>query len=164
MLRSALKASAPDHPTAPFKVGSVEPNIRKSICKRVSSKHDISYDKADGILTDLILFLSTAAAFDDALFSPPDVIDHVWHEFILHTHAYTEFCHYLGVFYIHHVPCDENGDGVELPEGRDVREILFEYGLSYDKSLWENFKAACYGCDSEIQRWSRDMLPSSVIQ
>lgn len=164
MLRSTSKATTPYQSHVQFRIGELQPDVRQSICKRVASKHDLSLCQADEILTDLLLFLSAAATFEDALFSPPDVIDHVWHEFILHTHAYTQFCHSLGVFYIHHVPCDENGDGIEVPEGRDVREILTDLGISYKKNLWENFKASCYGCDSGIQRWSHDILPSSMLQ
>ncbi len=164
MLRGALKEPALNNPNASFKVGVLEADVRQSICKRVAAKHDIDFDRADAILTDLVLFLSISAAFEDALFSPPDIIDHVWHEFILHTHAYVRFCHSLGVFYIHHVPCDENGDGSAIPEGRDVKEILVEIGISYDNSLWQNFKAACYGCDSSVERCPNNICPSSAIQ
>lgn len=43
----------------------------------------------------------------------------------------------LESFWVHHVPCDENGDDVETPVGRDVREIPDELGIYFDPAFWE---------------------------
>jgi len=54
------------------------------------------------------------------------------------------------------VPCDENGDGIETPDCSEVQEILDDLGVCHNKHSWENFKAACYGCETGIQRCSSE--------
>jgi hypothetical protein len=77
-----------------------------------------------------------------AMFDGLDILDYAWHEFILHTVDYAEFCRrYLGAF-IHHRPADpfvEDSGQFPLAE--------FERSLSY---AWDHLG------ESTVRRWLTD--------
>ena len=74
--------------------------------------------------------------FDATKFSPPPLVDEIWHEHILDTRGYSAFC--LAAFnqVVHHNP---NGD---LEFNRNPRRAFTLYKLKecfedeYDKSIW----------------------------
>ena len=67
-----------------------------------------------------------------------DPLDQMWHEFILHTNEYHQFCNKFFGEYIHHVPCSEEeyrafqsrkterGGGFEESEKQKI-QIFVEY-------------------------------------
>ncbi len=135
-----------------FSIGELSDSHRQSICRRVSTKQDISLADANIILDDLLVFLSASAAWPETRFSPPPQMDDLWHEFILHTHAYIDFCQSVSIAYIHHVPHGDINSVLEDVTGPQLNHVFDELGISYTKQYWENFDAECHGCDKGIAR------------
>ena len=78
-------------------------DIPINILERYSRKNGVGIDEARSIFFSLEKFLCEAV---DESQSPTEIIYAAWHEFILHTKEYTDYC--LSKFgrYIHHVPDD----------------------------------------------------------
>jgi hypothetical protein len=73
------------------------------IVHRAAERRSFSSKELDGAGVELIKFLCLCAESDVPL-APSAIIDDFWHEFILHTRDYAEFCaSTLGTF-VHHVP------------------------------------------------------------
>lgn len=76
-------------------------------------------------------------------FTPSVAIDEVWHEFILFTREYRDFCEqYLGRF-VHHCPRPEGVWEIEKQRAIDVAGRLFP---GIDLANWEGSPAAGSGC------------------
>ena len=71
------------------------------VIERYSRKNSVESNTAYKIFDELSEFLSLAS---EQKISPTEAVDRAWHEFILHTKEYTDYC--LANFgkYIHHVP------------------------------------------------------------
>lgn len=66
------------------------------------------------------------AAISDEMVSPSEIVDAVWHQHLIFTKSYTEFCKLLGKR-IEHVPSTHNPDNKELFEkARDHTKTLYE--------------------------------------
>ena len=65
------------------------------------------------------------------------IIDHMWHNFILHTEEYAEFCDQYFNNYIHHVPTSKKEDDYRTNSAEKFRkevETFYDnqYSLTYD--------------------------------
>lgn len=82
------------------------------VVRRFRKRFDISQVDADAIFVELLRWLwylaSTSPTPDNpeahAIDGPLFIIDEMWHEFIVVTKDYTNFCNDLCRRYIHHVP------------------------------------------------------------
>jgi hypothetical protein len=159
---SSVQAMTPVAPTGvPFPTGRLSEADRRKICKRVSAKHDMPFDMANDIMSDLVVFLSASVAYEEAIFSPPEIVDFVWHEFILHSNAYLDFCNSLGVLYIHHIPDDDENKNSERTRAKSVPSILDKIGVPFNRSFWNGNIAECNGCDKGIQHWPETLMTAS---
>jgi hypothetical protein len=94
------------------------------VVRRFRKRFDISQGDADAIFVELLRWLwylaSTSPTPDNpeahAIDEPLLIIDEMWHEFILVTQDYTNFCNDLCRHYIHHAP-DSGGDARAKHEG-----------------------------------------------
>lgn len=93
------------------------------VVRRFRKRFDISQGDADAIFVELLRWLwylaSTSPTPDNpeahAIDEPLLIIDEMWHEFILVTQDYTNFCNDLCGRYIHHAP----GSDDEAPAGHE---------------------------------------------
>lgn len=85
--------------------------IPANIIHRFSEKNTIPLPDSNRIFGDLEIFLLSSAT---EVRSPTAEVDEAWHEFILHTKQYMEYCENLFGRIIHHVPGEaaENFVGV----------------------------------------------------
>ena len=141
---------------AEMQLGVVNPADRRNICERVSLSRKISLAMANHLFDQLRLFLSASVFYENSDFSPPEEMDWIWHEFILHTHAYIDFCRSVGVGYIHHIPFGASADGKKQHEGNDLCSALKSDGIAFDTTIWEKDEldsskgcSKC-GCDKSI--------------
>ncbi len=74
----------------------------------------------------------------DQDFSPALLVDIGWHEFILDTVSYSDFCEELGGGYIHHKP------GQSRPTSYTTKKME-ELGIAIDHGLWA-YHATHPGC------------------
>lgn len=76
------------------------------------------------------------------MFEESQVIDWMWHTFILFTKDYADFCHkYFGRF-LHHVPMTVNAKATKTKEER-LAEVRFNYEFIYDHLGPEVLKRWC---------------------
>lgn len=73
------------------------------VVARLAEKMEITLDEADTLFRDMLRFL-VLCANQRGPFAPPERIDAAWHNFILFTKDYADFCEQNFGTFIHHVP------------------------------------------------------------
>ncbi len=71
--------------------------------QRIASACKVEQDQVIEILSEVIKYLNLTAYYEQRL-TPSLIVDYAWHEFILCTKAYTDFCQAYFGKYIHHHP------------------------------------------------------------
>jgi len=73
-------------------------------------KEDYGWDNefVDGAVNEYYRFLIICKMFPLTKFVPGKVVDKVWHDHILHTKEYIEFCNRYFGEYVHHTPLDRS--------------------------------------------------------
>lgn len=110
------------------------------VVHRVAARRSFSSVESDRAALELVKFLRLCAESDLPL-APSEIIDDLWHEFILHTRDYAEFCATVLGTFVHHVPST-----LPDPSGyhRTLERIRARFGTS-DERFWP---AAGADCDS----------------
>ena len=119
--------------------------------QKIGASCNLERDAVPGILRELMRFLNLAA-HSRCILTPSRAIDDAWHEFILCTHSYSEFCtRYFGRM-IHHHP------GGKAQTNRDqFQQTLAIYRDHFgdpDERFWlsprvlETDVADCGGCET----------------
>ena len=88
---------------------SREPNLVHKISKSLN----LEEAEIAAALSELIKFLYLTAYYNTSL-SPSKRIDLMWHEFILFTHTYEQFCHFHFKRFIHHQPDIDTARNIRL--------------------------------------------------
>ena len=81
---------------------------------------------------------------DEYFFTPSHIVDEAWHNFILFTELYGDWClEQLGQF-VHHVPCmkGEVFDQVKVVAGNQILIDVYDV----DKKIWTFDSAECGTC------------------
>jgi hypothetical protein len=107
---------------------------------RYATKQGVSFDLGEHRFQELKKFLVICALTEEGA-SPSDVMDTMWHEFILHTRSYQCFCDALGTF-IHHNPTESPVLGNRV----EVLAMAKELFGTIDDSFWPALGATA--CDS----------------
>jgi hypothetical protein len=119
------------------------------VVDRVARRRSFSSDESDRAGSELVKFLYLCAESDLPL-APSEVIDDLWHEFILHTQEYAEFCQTtLGAF-VHHVPSSTPDPS---SYNRTLERINVRFGM-VDERFWPSVGTNCdsdSGCGSKCQ-------------
>lgn len=100
-------------------------------------------------LTEVIKFLSLAAENDRGMLTPSRRVDLAWHEFILYTRSYTEFCATHFGRLIHHEPGGEPETNRHQYQ-RTLELYRARYGMP-DEVWWNRSDvtaAACGSCEA----------------
>lgn len=111
------------------------PNL---LIKRFSQTEELSEIEAGQLFTETKKFLVMCSMNRGIRYSPSPSIDAMWHQFILHTRAYFDFCDRLGAF-IHHQPTESGSDGDYEITKRHFRH----YFGSMNEKFWTNKPADC---------------------
>jgi hypothetical protein len=82
------------------------------LAKKIVAATDVEKDEAVDILRELIRFLHLVHLTTERL-TPSHKVDMAWHEFILFTKAYADFCTTHFGSFIHHFP-DDNKFGNKI--------------------------------------------------
>lgn len=133
--------------------GLISPELHATLVRRTARDHDMPTELAERSLDQTLIMLHAIVEHPGLTIHPPRVIDVSWHEFILHTAAYTEFCDRFAGHYLHHTPDDGATDG-----GANVRASaarLRDLGYEIDDELWAMQVATgcanyCSGCDNSV--------------
>ncbi len=120
-------------------------NHEEVVIKGFMDRYDVTFDEAAEIFEETKKFLSLAAEDENKgvfIDQPLQIIDEMWHTFILHTKQYFNFCFTQFNRFIHHVPTPSE-EKVKMEERLKIAplEVLKEseekiskqYSLIYDK-------------------------------
>ena len=78
----------------------------EELAERIARKYELSRAEAEVRFVEVKKFLIVCASMPEPC-KPPQELDLIWHEFILHTRDYAQFCDkFLGRF-IHHNPTEK---------------------------------------------------------
>ena len=152
---STLKTSTP-RPQENSKLENVLGCKHPEMIERLRQKRDMSQEEAERLFEDTLLFLLLCTITRKPI-SPSPKIDIGWHEFLMYSRDYQNFCReYLGRF-VHHTPTPMLG--VEPMEkkvlsSKETRKLA----LNYFGKVSDNWKPAlkaeccpdfdCHGDDS----------------
>jgi hypothetical protein len=75
------------------------------------------------------------------------VVDKIWHQFILFTREYTEFCEYYVGDFIHHRPNTSHTPTSKLGRTRFIHEYEKEFGVLPDIWLLKPEVESCSACN-----------------
>jgi hypothetical protein len=96
------------------------------VIARLVEEHGMSREEAETLFMDTLRFLSLCGG--DINVSPPARIDLGWHNFILHTRDYDNFCRSCFGHFIHHEPGSgliDVGSRLNLSETIALAESVF---------------------------------------
>jgi hypothetical protein len=129
---------------------TISTELRHRLRLQLAVEHGITVTDADRIITDTISFLAVCAVNPHHRFRPSQRVDLGWHQFILNTHDYAEFCDQVAGRFIHHVP-----DEFAAPERRatvgtlaPTVEAIKTAGLPFHPELWAAGAGSCSQCHS----------------
>jgi len=134
-----------------------EPKILKRILsfrapeipKRIAQKANISIGEAEKLFTETLkyLYICRQARKIKIPISPSIVIDDSWHNFILFTKKYAQFCEEYVVEFIHYIPDTGNSNPERYIISRNIAQSLLEYLYP---AIWPEISvsADCSVCQS----------------
>jgi hypothetical protein len=91
--------------------------IPSNVIQRYASRNGMDIMEANNIFKQLEIYLKTAKEKQ----KPSKIVDSAWHEFILHTLEYTDYCQKVFGSYVHHIPGEEETTGNELADCTNCR-------------------------------------------
>ncbi len=120
------------------------------LVERLEDKLHLTPTEARGLYRDLLEFLFLCGFHrGKGPFGPPEKIDNAWHEFLMFTRQYAEFCHKHFGSFIHHVPFTRRqkalGQG-PVNAARTAELARREFGTL--SSNWRAPAANCGKCSS----------------
>ena len=121
-------------------------NTTGILTKRIAAACKISEDRVPEILYEVIKYLNLTAFYDQRL-TPSLTVDYAWHEFILCTKAYSEFCQTYFGKYIHHHP----GGSADENKKQFLKTLQYyrkHFGLPPEKFWGKMEQASCGVCES----------------
>lgn len=119
------------------------------LVQRVQAKLEITENEASSLFDDTKRFLFLCGEISSPL-APPERIDECWHQFILYTEDYAQFCHKFFGHFIHHRP--KGPDEVEQSDGKIIRDTVQAATEFFGNNLSSNWSyrggnASCDKCE-----------------
>jgi hypothetical protein len=111
------------------------------LIKRFCQDYQVSETEARERFEEMKKFLFFCANNQDVSYSPSKKIDEMWHQFILHSRTYFDFCKKVGTF-LHHEPSEK--PEVESYE-RTLRDMKVFYG-SLNTVYWSEGETSAGHC------------------
>ena len=129
----------------------VEPELFHRLVQRVAEEHDHDLNMAARVVDQALAFLATTATHQGHPLSPSEIVDPGWHEFILHTVDYAEFCERIAGRFLHHVPTDLEDESASGEGSHDTLSYTVDAidaaGFYVDTELWPTAHAGkCSQC------------------
>lgn len=110
-------------------------HLLKNTKLRLIQEYGWNEEFVDGAVNEYIRFLELHVAYPNTTIVPGKVVDKVWHDHILHTRDYIQFCEKSFGSYFHHDPKDRSSD--KVMDLRPTCELYrTRYGHSVPKAYW----------------------------
>lgn len=133
--------------TKPIALNAVMSYAHPGLVARLEQKLSLTKEDAALLFEDTKRFLFMCATNPGRRIAPPEMVDEGWHNFILFTRDYAQFCRrYLGRF-IHHAPQSMFNPAKKKQSRKEVLEsthtlILNTFGKLPSK-FWRGADAMC---------------------
>ena len=103
-----------------------------AVVSRIAKEVGLSKKEAEALFHDTKLFLYLCASRKDGPFVPSRAIDAAWHQFLLFTKDYRDFCHRFFGRFLHHQPHDSRNASKRGGALRTLRvaQSVFAWPLS----------------------------------
>ncbi|MEU7527715.1 hypothetical protein AB0A74_18430 [Saccharothrix sp. NPDC042600] len=143
MMLSTL-SNAPGH-------GLISPELHNRLVRQLISEHaGMTGDEAVRIVNATVAFLKVCADSPEGHYRPSRRVDLGWHQFILNTVDYAEFCERVAGRFLHHVP-----EAFAPPRATPADtaktlaptvEAMRAAGFEVDPALWATGSGKCTQC------------------
>jgi len=141
---------------------TVSTEFRMTWRNQIMEDSGIPLMEADRIVSDTLSFLTVCALNPCNRYRPSKKVDVGWHQFILNTRDYAEFCERVAGRFLHHVPekfAAPSGEGTAVVDTlRPTVDAIEAAGLPIHKELWfaeagkcTQCHAGCTSCGQEDQ-------------
>jgi hypothetical protein len=110
-------------------------SLLKNTKIRLREEYGWNESFVDGAVTEYFRFLDLHQSHPTVDLVPGKVVDKVWHDHILHTKKYSDFCEYYFGSYFHHEPKDRKSNKV-IDIGTTCELYLARYGHPVPNQYW----------------------------
>jgi hypothetical protein len=110
---------------------------------RFCLEHNVTKGEAEERFLETKKFLVVCASNPTIKYAPSKSIDDMWHNFMLHSLAYFDFCALLGG-YIHHQPSERHEPNLYTKTIEDLKRSFGTINTAY----WEEVPAGYADCTS----------------
>lgn len=133
-----------------------------AITAQLEDKLGLDAAAAGNLFDDVQRFMRLSARFPDVGLAPPPAIDKGWHQFILNTGKYAEFCYANFGKFVHHKPYTrkQRAERIGVPAARRTIELAqAEYGTL--SANWQvNLNLDCESCSGSTNCQDADCSPN----
>lgn len=137
----------------------------EDVIDRVVKEEGWSYGKTRYVYTEMLKYLWLCMQPGNGGISPAPEVDIVWHNFILYTKDYTEFCNEYAGEFIHHSPFKKSMKKAEKVSGHnrtlEVYEKTFGKGSKEYMMYFPNKQTPKQKSTRRISEWFLNFVPSS---
>jgi hypothetical protein len=131
--------------------GLISDELHDRLVRQLINEHDgMTGDRAVRTVGQAVAFLKTCVDNPGRHFRPSRAVDLGWHQFILNTQDYAEFCQRVAGYFIHHVPEDNAAPSNSRSALREALtptvEAMRASGFEVDDELWEASAGKCTQC------------------
>ncbi|CAH6419918.1 Hypothetical protein HVR_LOCUS988 [uncultured virus] len=109
-------------------------DVLKNVKSRLKNRYNWDDDFTNGAIDEYYRFMVLVSKFPKLTIVPGKVIDEVWHDHILHTKDYIEFCNKYFGDYLHHSPRDGSDEIINFDE--TVNKYLEIFGRLPPRIYW----------------------------
>lgn len=131
---------------------AVSTEFRMTWRKQIMEDRGLPFLESDRIISDTLSFLTVCALNPCNRYRPSKKVDIGWHQFILNTRDYAEFCERVAGRFLHHVPekfAAPRREGTAVADSlRPTVEAIEAAGLPIHPELWFAEAGKCTQCHS----------------
>ncbi len=120
---------------------------------RMVGTHFDSENEFDEAFSEFIKFMSIVKSSSAPVGMFSKEVDSVWHEFIIHTKQYFEFCQDYFGRYIHHIPTENTKDNRYKTPTFESFKTQYEKRFGQLSPLWATNNGECWstpGCSNDV--------------
>ncbi|MCX2949972.1 glycine-rich domain-containing protein [Lentzea sp. NEAU-D7] len=129
---------------------TVSTEFRMQWRSQIMKDHSLPFMEADQIISDTLSFLTVCATYPNTGFRPSKKVDIGWHQFILNTKPYAEFCQRVAGHFIHHIPDEFTAPRRERASVQEALaptvKAITDAGLPFHPDLWLSDTGSCSQC------------------
>ena len=120
------------------KIDKIESENLDFVIKRIKKNTNLEVGQINQQKIEFLRFFSLSIFDKDCFIVPPKEVDEFWHNFILFTVDYSNFCDKYLSTYFHHMPSKTKNEIDSLNQSyKETLEKIKKLYPSYSKSIWK---------------------------